>query len=385
MNFAPIKKPIRPEGKLPKKKLLFVINSLAGGGAEKILIRLLAALDPERYDVHLAMIESKADFFSELPHHVRLHPLHKASRWDFPRLIWRLRKVIKSERPDTVISLLEYANVLTGLAWRLSGSEARLLLCDHQFPCPEYATPTNRRFMPWLTRLVYPWAHRLIVVSLVLKNYWEKQLNLPPGRVKVIYNPIPLEAVREQSHENVQHPFFMGGQYRVLIHVGRLERVKRHDRLLRIFTLAHQLRPDLRLLILGKGSLEPELKALTRSLGVEKVVDFVGFQVNPYAWMAKADCFVLSSEYEGFPNVLIEAMACELPVVSVDCLSGPAEIIQDGQNGFLVPVHSDTCLAEAVLKLVGDPVLHTRFIKAGREFAERFATERIVPLYEQEF
>ncbi len=137
------------------------------------------------------------------------------------------------------------------------------------------------------------------------------------------------------------------------------------------------------LIILGEGILRKELEILASKLNINKCVDFVGFKFNPYAWIAKADIFVLSSDFEGLPNVVIEAMACGTPVISTDCASGPNELITNGKNGILVPTVDENALAEAMGTLLRNENLRKKFSKRARKRAEDFRIEKIIPQYEE--
>ncbi len=378
----------RPEGggmERPKEKILFVIISLVGGGAEKILVRLVNHLDKTRYEVRLALFEEKMDYLRELDPAVQVLCFGKTSRWEFPKIIFRLAGVMRSFQPDVVISLLDYANVVSVLARKLARVRTRLLLCEHSYPLKPEPLYTFRGHMPWLIRATYHSADRIVVVSRSIREYLLRRVGLPAERVQVIYNPIPLAEVVASSREKVRHPFLGKKDLKVIMSVGRLETVKRYDRLLKAFARAHRRDPNLRLILLGKGTLEGALKKLASDLGIGKTVSFAGFKSNPYAWIARADVFALSSEREGFPNVLIEAMACGVPVVSVDCLSGPSEIITHGQNGFLLPEEDEPGLADALVRLATDVRLRSKFSRAGKAFAARFSAERIVPQYESLF
>jgi len=139
------------------------------------------------------------------------------------------------------------------------------------------------------------------------------------------------------------------------------------------------------LIVIGEGELRPVLCELARKLNIHESVEFVGFKENPYAWISKADIFVLSSDYEGFPNVLLESMACKTPIISVDCPSGPSEIITDCENGLLVPTHDEEGMAMAVKNLLNNQELRDQFSKEGLKRVEDFAIEKIFPQYEKLF
>ena len=174
--------------------------------------------------------------------------------------------------------------------------------------------------------------------------------NLPRAspRVRTIHNPVVWPSLADEACMPVEHPWFRDPGAPVILSAGRLEPQKDHATLIRAFALVAQHR-DVRLVVLGEGVERRNLVRLTHDLGVAHRVDFPGFHVNPFAFMAKSRLFVLSSTHEGMANVLIQAMACGTPVVSTDCPSGPREVLEDGKWGPLVPVGHPESLANAML------------------------------------
>ena len=139
------------------------------------------------------------------------------------------------------------------------------------------------------------------------------------------------------------------------------------------------------MVVLGKGPEEKKIKLLAHKLGLSDNILFLGFQKNPYKYIKKAEVFVLSSFHEGFGNVIVEAMACGTPVVSTNCMSGPREIIENGENGILFPVADQKALAEAVLKVLNNPSLSYKLSEQGKKRAEYFSIEKSVKKYEEIF
>jgi glycosyltransferase involved in cell wall biosynthesis len=184
--------------------------------------------------------------------------------------------------------------------------------------------------------------------------------------------------------ESVDHPFF-DEKNQVIIGVGRLTRAKRFDRLIRVFKSVHEALPQARLIIVGDAEKRQELQALIDDLKLNDHVQIVGFKKNPYAWISKADVFVLSSDYEGFPNSVLESMACGTPVVSVDCPFGPSEIIENGIDAELVPLDDDKALAERIRALLTDKARSSRFSENAIQKVKNYSLDRIIPQYEKLF
>jgi glycosyltransferase involved in cell wall biosynthesis len=171
---------------------------------------------------------------------------------------------------------------------------------------------------------------------------------IPRERITVIFNPSVVGTeVAEKARAPLDHPWFELGQPPVLVAVGRLQEQKDYPTMIRAFAQVRQARP-VRLLILGEGKERPVLEAQIEELGLQEDVSLPGFVTNPYAYLARASLFVLSSRWEGLPTVLIEALCCSTPVVSTDCPSGPREILQGGKYGRLVPVGDAEALARAI-------------------------------------
>ncbi len=166
-------------------------------------------------------------------------------------------------------------------------------------------------------------------------------------KVQVIHNPVVTPELLQRAEEPLEHPWFQPKEPPVLLGVGRLTRQKNFPNLIRAFAEVRKRRP-VRLLILGEGEERASLEDLVRSFGLEGEVGLPGFVQNPYPYMKRAAAFVLSSDWEGLPTVLIEALALGTPVVATDCPSGPREILQGGRWGRLVPVNNPTALAQAL-------------------------------------
>ncbi len=368
-----------------KKKIMFVISSLVGGGAEHVVVNLINNLDRKKYEILLVIFENKLDLESNLNIPIKIVCLYKKTRWDFLKIIFKLRKTIGDYEPDSIISFLQYTNIVTVLSTLFQIRNYTLIISERSYP-RKYLTTTRLGYLKrWLMSFTYKRADKIITVSKAIKRVLEEDFSIPPEKIKVVYNPVSLEEIIFKSQKAVEHPFFKDGNAQVIISAGRLVKLKRYDRLLRVFSLIRKSQKTARLIILGKGILKRELENLALKLKINKFVSFVGYKDNPYAWMSKADIFVLSSAYEGFPNVLIEAMACGVPVISTDCLSGPREIITNGKNGILVPVGDERKLAEAILDLLNNEKKRKKFSLEAKKRVKDFEAKKIVTQYAKLF
>ena len=212
-----------------------------------------------------------------------------------------------------------------------------------------------------LQRSLYPTAEAVVAVSRGVAEDVAARSGLPAERVSVVYNPAVTPEIGALSAAPVPHPWLAGDGPPVVLAVGRLGAAKDFPMLIRAFALLHGRQPA-RLVILGKDK-DPrktdkrvaEYRALADGLGVADDVDFPGFTANPFAWMARASVLAVSSRHEGFCNVIAEALACGCPVVSTDCPSGPAEILDGGRFGRLVPVGDAAAMADALAATLAEP------------------------------
>jgi len=364
-----------------KKKIMFVITSLVAGGAEHVVVNLINNLDRNKYEIFLVVFEKKLDLKKNLKIPIRIVCLNKKTRWDFLKIILKLMKTIRESKPNIIISFLQYTNIVTMLSVLFQKRDHTVIISERSYPRRYLVYGRFRYLKKWLMNFTYKRADKIVAVSKVIKNVLETYFNIPPEKIKVIYNPIALKEIKFKSKKPVEHPFFKEKNTQVIISVGRLIKLKRYDMLLKSFSLIVKSKKAARLIILGKGILKKELENLALKLGINNFVSFVGYKDNPYAWMSKADVFVLSSDYEGFPNVLIESMACGVVVVSTDCFSGPREIITNGKNGILVMPGDYKKLSKEILDLLNDEKKRKRLSVAAKKRIQNLEVKKIVAQY----
>jgi glycosyltransferase involved in cell wall biosynthesis len=235
------------------------------------------------------------------------------------------------------------------VAQRIAGFTGRVVVVEHNAfsPWNRQLPKMIRWFLPNLVAYCYPWAQKVIAVSHGVADDLCKATSLSRKKVEVIHNPVITNQLRAKVQIPVNHPWYEPGQPPVLLAVGRLSPEKDFPTLIKAFARVHRSRP-VRLLILGEGKMRMELQALITSLGLGEEISLPGFVDNPYHYMAHSAMLVLSSLWEGLPTVLVEALYCGTPIVATDCLSGPREILCDGEYGRLVPIASPIVLAEAI-------------------------------------
>lgn len=326
-------------------KFAFVLTNLAGGGAEKAVLKTAAALSGRGHEVSLIVFEQGGSY--PVPPGIRTHFLGRraAHGWLGKRLLaWRLARLLRPLQADVVVSTLPFADEVCALAkipnhWcrianTLSAEIGRLAAGD-----PAKAERRARRY-----RKLYG-KRPLIAVSAGVASDLRSAF-AASSHVVTIPNPFDVEAIR--SATAAACPGRPDRDY--VLHVGRFSSQKRHDLLLDAWKML-----DERLCLVLLAAPTPELQALIDARGLQGRVHVAGFQDNPYAWMAGAKLLVLCSDHEGLPNVLIEALICGTPVVSTDCPSGPREILADVLPDALVPCGNAGLLAERISRFLSTP------------------------------
>jgi glycosyltransferase involved in cell wall biosynthesis len=293
----------------------------------------------------------------------------------------RLAAYIDVAKPAALLSTLTYANLPAVWATGLARHKPCLVLREANTlsVASSGSAQVRERLLPWLSRFFYPLADGVVAVSSGVAQDLVDNVGIPRSMVRVIHNPTYGRELASLMRESVDHPWIGDGGSPVLLSVGRLNTQKRFDVLIRAAALVRTKRP-IRVLILGEGEDRAKLESLVRELALGDCVSMPGYCDNPYAYMAKARLYVMASAWEGFPNALVEAMACGLPVVSTDCPSGPRDILMgdDGEAlGRIVPVDDANALANAILSEL-DTARDTGTLRLR---AQMFTTERAVGSY----
>jgi glycosyltransferase involved in cell wall biosynthesis len=348
---------------------LAVLLSLSGkGGVEKMVMNLLPEFVRQGVEVDLLAIVRKAsnDVFRIEGSGARVVDLGVRHT---SLAVPALARYLKAERPAVLLAAKDRAIRTAVAARRLSGVDVRLVgrLGTHL----SAALEGKPAWMRWLRcqpmRWLYPQVDHIVAVSEGVAYDTVTITGLAADRVSVIRNPVITPGLWEKSREPVDHPWFDDGGAPVILGAGRLTRQKDFPTLIRAFALLGAERRA-RLVILGEGRLRRSLETLAEELGLCDKVSLPGFVANPYAYMAKASLFVLSSAWEGSPNVLTEALALGVPVASTDCPSGPREILDEGRYGRLVPPADVEALAQAMAATLDDPLEPEFLRQAARAY-----------------
>lgn len=329
-----------------QKRLAIFMPLFSGGGAEKVMLNLAHGLADRGYTLDLVVARAEGPYKDFVDHRVRVVDLN-ATR--VLRSVPKLMRYLSNTCPTTLLSTLDYANVIALWANRLARTPTRIIVLEQNtisISCGQ-SPQWRQRIMPRLVRFSYPWAEYIVGNSQGVADDLMHVTGLPRKRIHVIYNPVVTPEVGKKAKIRPTHPWFAPGQPPVVLAVGRLTPQKDFVTLIRAFARVRRSRA-VRLVILGEGTERHELGALVRLLKLEEDVSLPGFVENPYSYMAHAAVFVLSSRWEGLPTVLIEALSCGTRVISTDCPSGPREILAGGLYGALVPLQNASVLAETI-------------------------------------
>ncbi len=365
------------------KKIAFVIPYIIGGGAEKSLLTLLDNLDRSKFEPLLIYFTQIPGDRNYMANDVKQICLKKISRYSAPRLIFSLAKVMEREKPSLMVPFMPYASFLTLLARRLAGLHMPVIISQRNNLTVELQHENFPFLKTKLARRLFPQAELIHCISQGIKTDLTDNFGLPPEKIVVIYNPFNLREIDVLKQQEVEHPWFSEA-VPVLLACGRLTAQKNYPLLFRAMRQVLE-KMQIRLIILGEGEERRNLEVLASRLGLMSHVAFLGFQPNPFRFMSRAKALILSSAWEGFPRVIVEAMACGLPVISTRCPYGPEEIITHGVNGYLVPAGQETPLAEAILQVLNDEALRSRLAQGGLRRALDFSTDKVVPQFEELF
>jgi len=340
-----------------EESITIFLPGLHGGGAEQMMLNLAGAFVDRGHEVSLVVAKEEGALVGEVPVGVELIDLAAVEPPGYnllgalPGLISHLRR----REPDALLSALNRANVVAILAARLSRVGTRVTVSErnHLTTYLEHAAWREHVMLPRLIGSMYPHADGIVAISEGVRDSLVRATGLDPETVTVVYNPAMTEEIRAQYDEPVDHPWF-ADDTPVVIGVGSLTEQKEFETLIRAIDHV-RTECDCRLVICGEGDRRDRLEALVKELGLQDVVDLPGYVDNPYAMMDEADVFALSSAWEGFGNVVVEALGCGCPVVATDCPSGPAEILADEEYGSLVPVGDPVALGDAIRSVLDDP------------------------------
>jgi len=367
------------QGKRQKIRVLVVAVTLRGGGAERQVVHLLNGLDRAKFEPHLYLFKREGIYLNDLPHWVPIISPEVNHKFEWLRVLLHLRREIISLKPDIAFSNM----------WPESISLINVCKALPQSRRPKVVigVQNNPRFYGiWKIRSIQWLRSNIDCIVACSQGVRKGLVKVHPSfsDTQVIPNSVDLQFIREKAQEPLDHPW-LDDPNPILVAVGRLVEQKGFHHLL---PAINQLRARIpaRLWVLGKGLLKPALEKQAEELEISDSVQFLGFQPNPFKYMAKSDIFVLSSLWEGLPSVLVEAMGLGLPVVSTRAPYGPQDVIQDGANGYLVPVADPEAMANSIEYLLHNPDERIRIQEAGKSWVEEnFSASHMSRQFEEMF
>lgn len=358
---------------MQNKRVAIFVPTLASGGAESTMVILAGELQARGYEVDLLVKSKEGGFSQSIPDSIRIIDFNVST------MRYTLRKLISycnNEHPICIVSAMELPNLISILAGLVVRQGPKTIISIHAIISkqkPIYGRIADRILFGFLFRF----SDNIVCVSNTCAQDAIAYLRLPRAKVRVIYNPVFRPEILDKAREPVSCSWYHDKSTIKIISIGRLVADKDHKTLLKAFKLIRDTYAA-KLIILGEGPLRPDLLHLIKLLDLEQDVWLPGFVQNPYPLISQSDVFVLSSTSEGLGNVLIEAMACNCPVVSTDCPGGPREILNGGQYGHLTPVGDPVAIAAAVTS-----VLQGEKRLAPPEWLEKFHLDRSVDQYQR--
>lgn len=356
------------------RRLTIFLADLDGGGAERMMVVIANGLAARGVAVELVLARASGPYREEVASGVEVVDLGAGS---VMRAVPALARHLRRRRPDLLLTTLAHTSVATVFARNLS------LLGRLPIVIREANTPVTgpMRWTSWksnlahrLMRTAYRSAAGVISVSDGVTGALREVLGVPGDKIATLYNPVVSDDLERLAAKDPGHPWLAPGQSPLVLGVGSLTPRKDFFTLIDAFALLAKEDDELRLLILGEG---PQRQALQRRIedhGLSLRIELAGFQPNPFAYMSRAAVYVLSSNLEGLPGSLIQALACGCPAVATDCPSGPYEILQGGTIGSLVPVGDSGAMAAAIAATLRAPLPATR-LKAS---VEKYAADKVL-------
>ena len=361
-------------------KVLFVFEGLYGRGAERMALGLISQLDRARFDPSIWILRSEDALLPEVPPDVPMQVVLGPDERIRNALLRVPRTLLRQARQaDVIVGTVELMpTYFAGLAGMLAGKPVIGWVTNSL----DFTFAEQPGWHRWLSQWIYRRLPRLVFVSHGSKQTLRRLQPLHDEQLSVVYYPVDVAGVQLKQREALpEWANFMLGQPTVVA-AGRLVRQKGFDVLIRAHALLRQRGLEHQLVILGEGELRGSLETLAADLGVSSSVHLPGHQVNPYPLMQHAAVFALSSRWEGFGGVVVEAMACGTPVVAADCPSGPAEILDGGRYGLLVPPNDPQALTDALGRVLGSPVLQEELHLESLRRAQDFAPNVTVPQWQ---
>lgn len=356
------------------KKIVFILPNFRAAGVERVVITLANEMCRLGYSVSLLIFKNNGDLANDICKEIEVIELH------INRSSFAIFKLINFFRKNQVcfISSYSYLSILSIIANIITFKKSQIFVCEHTTLTQMNKAKSNykNKIVNFLMRMFYPLADGIIAVSSGVADDLSKAIDIPRKKIKVLYNPLDINFISKMSQNSPSHRWLLNKKQPLILGIGRLDIAKNFTLLINAFSKITD-QTDANLLILGEGDLRLELEQEIKKLQLSERCELMGYISNPYCYLKNADIFVLSSNVEGFSLVIVESLACNTPVISTDCPSGPNEILEDGKWGTLVPMNDVEILSVAMLEALRSP--NTKNLQErAKEFDVKIVTQRYI-------
>ncbi|WP_041595732.1 glycosyltransferase [Halanaerobium hydrogeniformans] len=347
------------------------------GGAQRVIINLLKALDKSKFKIKLVLLDYDENqaYLDLIPKEVEIININRRGRYS----IIKIKNIIKKEEPDICFATLPQVCKAVMIGHKLSGSNSKVIFRESNY------RPKNKMFFLnyILLKLVYSYSDYNIALTEDLKKQIKKQYNISDNKITTIYNPLNIELIQKKIKDSSCS--FEQNNFNI-VSCGRLSKQKNFSMLIKSIKLIREENiNNIVLYILGDGPLKKHLEGLIWKYDLTNSVYLLGYKKNPFKYIANADLFILSSLYEGMPNVILESLACGTPILSTNCPTGPKEILEEDKYGWLVPNDNVEAMSRKIIHLYNNPEEINKKQKKLDLRAERFSINNIVKEYENLF
>jgi glycosyltransferase involved in cell wall biosynthesis len=365
----------KPGAKPPCISIVFILPTAHGGGAEKVLLTLANNISRSKFRLHLILVDASGPNLSMIPPDVNAVCLgYRHVSRALPSIIGALRKI----RPDVVLSSIGHLNLAMIVAHLFLRNRTKVIVRESNVPSISFSGTAKLKLIALLYPFLYPFADRILCPGSGVRSDLQKSFKINARKMVVVPNPVSVKAIRS-AMVYVQCPW--GERRPRLLAAGRMTAQKGFDLLIKAMKLIVAEVADAHLIILGDGPQRDDLLRLVETTGLSNNVTLGGYQKNAYPYYHQADLFILSSRYEGLPNVVLESLACGTPVVAFDCPGSLKDILQKPQQGTLVPPENISALANSIMHRLKNG------LNPGKQslLPPKFHLENVVSQYEQLF
>lgn len=365
------------KNKMDISSITFILGSLRGGGVQKATFRLISEFQKLGKATNLIIINHDGSLKDQIPSGCKVIDLKVKRARD---AYWKLKQSLIELKPEIIISAQTHINVLIILVRLLSNISFKLIVVEHITFNKELLSRGIffEKMRPLLIKLFYRFADEVVAVSPGSSKSIH-EFSKYNKEIQVIRNGLDLEHIKEQAKEFVAHSWINNNKIKLLVSMGRFSHQKNFPLLLKSFSMLPNIQ-SYRLIILGEGAEKENLKSVAEELNISQYIDFYGFTENPYPILTAADLFVLSSNWEGFANVVIESLACGVPIVATNCPGGPADILSNQPFGKIVPMNNPEQMASAIEQLTDLEIDKSSIIEYSENFTIKNTAQQYIDL-----